>query len=225
MLPRSGTYGIINPKLSIYTYPAEESEPKEFSKNLMKESSIPKTIIFKIMDVNKDREIKKKIPIPKKMISAFPEENFNYAYLINISNKTKLSKDTAKRIFKKIVKILKKLETNPKSFVIDAEPIIDPSDATFNTMDFHNCLIYLINTKLNLPVSMYFNPSILANPSLKVPEKEGFTKLMSTLRKYDNNNVHLAAYKEVRTDRILQSIKILEKVEVDYQIICRTGTI
>lgn len=210
----------VKDKISIYTYPKSESDPIKFHESLIEQSWMPQTIIFKIMDVN-NKEIKPKIPIPKKMISAFPKESFNYAYLINISNKTELSTDDADLIYKTIVDILKELKTKPQSFMIDAEPIIDPSNENYNTMDFHTQLISLINAGLKLPVSMYFNPSILAHPRLKTSSKKGFNELMTTLRKNKENNVHLAAYEKILTERILESIEILENEKVDYQIIVK----
>jgi len=146
---------------------AREDDPRKLSEILNSQPILPKTIIFKIMDVSETKEIIPKPHLVSEMLDNFPAPQFNFAALINVAaikSGGNLNIEDANRVFKEIETTEKRRSFS--SISIDAEPVYQwdkDAEKIINSIDFHIELIKLINNNLDLDVSVYMSPAKIAN--------------------------------------------------------------
>jgi len=134
---------------------------------LISKPVIPKTVIFKILDVSNTKQVLPKAYLVSEMLANFPSSQFNFAALINVAAMAtgySLTTTDADNVFAAIQNTAQL--SSFSSISIDAEPVYNwNSNAAkiVNSIDFHIRLIELINTNLSLPVSVYFSPAKIAN--------------------------------------------------------------
>ncbi len=155
--------------LSIYSYPNmnRDTDPINLYNMLISKPVIPKTVIFKILDVSNTKQVLPKAYLVSEMLANFPSSQFNFAALINVAAMAtgySLTTTDADNVFAAIQNTAQL--SSFSSISIDAEPVYNwNSNAAkiVNSIDFHIRLIELINTNLSLPVSVYFSPAKIAN--------------------------------------------------------------
>jgi len=161
--------GITYNNLSIYSYPNmnRDTDPINLYNMLISKPIIPKTVIFKIMDVSNTKQILPKAYLVSEMLNNFPASQFNFAALINVAamkSGYSLNTTDADLVFQAIQNTAQL--SSFSSISIDAEPVYNwntNAAKIVNSIDFHIRLIQLINTNLGLPVSVYMSPAKIAN--------------------------------------------------------------
>jgi len=218
----------ISETTSIYAYPKDpEEEPMKLFEKLTHPDNvtIPKTIIFKIMDIDGDGEVHIKEPLRDSMFRAFSADRyFNYSAMINVTKELRLTETDVPKIFDNIRLMLTACFS---SISIDAEPVFlgNKDGVRFNTVPFHAALIERVNQELRLPVSMYMSPAKLGNRTngMFYHDRDSFNRLAVALVHNPENHFLLPAYSyrddPVREDDILESVRILDERAIPYKLI------